>query len=89
MIAELLFENCMVWIVSVTDQRKYEDVPALQDNAEIALAAVAARSPLARWALYGDWVHTKEFLAAALAVAFSAAYDQVGVERAGRRSEGG
>jgi hypothetical protein len=63
--------------VSATDRRKYEDVPALQDNAEAVLSGLAAASPLARWLLYGDWVHTKEFLAAALLVAFSVAYDQV------------
>ncbi|KAI8472650.1 MAG: hypothetical protein J3K34DRAFT_413171 [Monoraphidium minutum] len=77
MIAELLFENCMVWVVSATDLRKYDDPPALQDNAEIAFRALAGRGAALKWALYSDWVHTKEFLAAVLAVAFSVAWDQI------------
>lgn len=66
-------------IVSATDLRKYDTVPALQDNAEIVFRSLAGRGHALRWALYGDWVHTKEFLGAVLAVAFSVAYDQVGV----------
>lgn len=30
MVVELLWENCMVWIVSATDRRKYDGVPPLQ-----------------------------------------------------------
>jgi DNA mismatch repair protein MutS2 len=60
----------------VTDLRKYEDVPGLQDNFEIAFRSLAGRGRLLHWALYGDWVHTKEFLAAALVIAFSVAFDQ-------------
>jgi hypothetical protein len=61
----------------VTDARKYEDVPGLQDNAEIFFRGAAARGRWLHWALYSDWVHTKEFLAAALASAFCVAFDQV------------
>jgi hypothetical protein len=64
-------------IVSVTDARKYEEVPGLQDNAEILFRGIAGRGPWLHWALYGDWVHTKEFLAAALSSAFCVAFDQV------------
>jgi hypothetical protein len=132
-------------VVSATDKRKYEDVPGLQDNAEIVFRrgrqrallgcglvpgggaggrwhaprpcwaverqrhtappptlvrprracrsnnhsrprsygrprALAGKSGLLHWALYGDWVHTKEFLGVVLVVAFSAAWDQARAE---------
>ena len=71
-------------IVSATDQRKYEDTPGLQDNAEIVFRSLAARlGGFGRWALYGDWVHTREFLGAVLVVTFSVAYDQVGFKTTG------
>jgi DNA mismatch repair protein MutS2 len=78
MIAELLFENFMVWIVSATDKRKYEDVPALQDNVAELLDGLKDGSP-SFWhpLLEFRWAGTVHFLCAALALAFSVAWDQV------------
>jgi uncharacterized membrane protein YgcG len=78
MIVELFFENFMVWIVSATDVRKYEDVPALQDNVATLLDALKERSPsLWRPVLEFRWAGTVHFLCAALSLAFSVAWDQV------------
>jgi len=78
MIAELLLENFMVWVVSATDARKYEDVPALQDNVAAAFDALKARSPrLAAPVLEFRLAGTVHFLCATLALAFSVAWDQV------------
>lgn len=78
MIAELLFENFMVWVVSATDVRKYEDVPALQDNVALLLDGVKERHPLTlKKLLEFRWAGTVHFLCAALALAFSVAWDQV------------
>jgi DNA mismatch repair protein MutS2 len=78
MIAELLFENFMVYFVSATDLRKYEDVPALQDNLALLLDAAKTRRPLF-WKplLEFRWAGTVHFLCAALFLAFSVAWDQV------------
>lgn len=78
MIAELLFENFMVWVVSATDVRKYENVPALQDNAALFFDALKERAPRL-WAplLEFRWAGTVHFLCAALVLAFSVAWDQV------------
>jgi DNA mismatch repair protein MutS2 len=84
MIAELLFENFMVWVVSATDVRKYDDVPALQDNVALLLDALKEETraggraaPLWRALLEFRWAGTVHFLCAALALAFSVAWDQV------------
>lgn len=62
--------------MSASDQRKYDPVPGLQDNVEIAAVALAGRSGLARWAVYGRWANILHFLMALLALAFSVIWDQ-------------
>ncbi|KAF8065840.1 IPCS1 [Scenedesmus sp. PABB004] len=76
MIAELLAENVMVWVVSATDLRKYDDPPGLQDNGEIALHWLAGKSGLLSWVVYGKAFNIMHFLGAVLALAFSVAWDQ-------------
>ncbi|KAG2448945.1 hypothetical protein HYH02_005702 [Chlamydomonas schloesseri] len=77
MLAELTIENCAVWLVSATDQRKYELVPGLQDNVELAVRAAAAASPSLAAALALPAATVLHFLAALLALAFSVLWDQV------------
>lgn len=76
MVAELLWENCMVWIVSATDARKYDDVPPLQDNVEIIFSHLATKSPWLHWAFFSRWANIKHFLGVLLFLAFSPLYNQ-------------
>ncbi|WIA17126.1 hypothetical protein OEZ85_014019 [Tetradesmus obliquus] len=76
MIVELLSENVMVWIVSATDMRKYDDPPGLQDNAEIALNFLAGKHALLGWFIYGKWANIMHFLGCVLCLAFSVAWEQ-------------
>ncbi|KAG2444775.1 hypothetical protein HXX76_001518 [Chlamydomonas incerta] len=77
MLAELSIENCVVWLVSASDLRKYEQVPGLQDNVEIAVKAAAGASPALAAALALPAATVLHFLAALLALAFSVLWEQV------------
>eukprot|EP00198_Chlamydomonas_reinhardtii_P000275 XP_001689610.1 predicted protein [Chlamydomonas reinhardtii] len=77
MLAELTIENCVVWLVSASDLRKYEQVPGLQDNVEIAVRAAAGACPALAAALALPAATVLHFLAALLALAFSVLWDQV------------
>mmetsp|Transcript_8179 Transcript_8179/g.17534 ORF Transcript_8179/g.17534 Transcript_8179/m.17534 type:complete len:266 (+) Transcript_8179:325-1122(+) len=77
MLAELIFENGMVWLVSASDQQKYETVPALQDNVELGVNIVSRHVPLLHWFVYLKAATALHFLIALLALAFSVLWDQV------------
>ncbi len=76
LVIELLWENVMVWVVSATDLRKYDNPPGLQDNVDIMFSAAAERSPLAAWLMFIRWADIKHFLGAMLALAFGCLWDQ-------------
>lgn len=75
-IAAVTVENFFTWIVSATDQGKYEFQP-LQDNVRIMLRWAAAHHPLARRLLSAHWSDLFLFLLALLALPFSVLWDQV------------
>lgn len=77
MMAELTVENCVVWLVSAWDQRKYDTVPGLQDNVGLAVQALAERSSWVRWATKAPAATVLHFLGALLTLAFSVLWDQV------------
>mmetsp|Transcript_14735 Transcript_14735/g.36745 ORF Transcript_14735/g.36745 Transcript_14735/m.36745 type:complete len:387 (-) Transcript_14735:193-1353(-) len=77
MLVELSVENGMVWLVSASDTRKYDNVPGLQDNVELAIRWAGQQHPRLWWAARAKWVNTKHFLGALLALAFSPLWDQV------------
>eukprot|EP00775_Hariotina_reticulata_P013409 gene13409-13537_t len=76
MVVELLWENIMVWIVSATDLRKYDDPPGLQDNGEIVLNYLAGKNILLNWFINGKWANIMHFLGCVLCLAFSVAWNQ-------------
>ncbi|GIL63460.1 hypothetical protein Vafri_17498 [Volvox africanus] len=77
MVLELSIENCVVWLVSAWDQRKYDNIPGLQDNVAIGVNALSAISPMARWLVTRRAANILHFLGAQLALAFSVLWDQV------------
>mmetsp|Transcript_4600 Transcript_4600/g.12803 ORF Transcript_4600/g.12803 Transcript_4600/m.12803 type:complete len:366 (-) Transcript_4600:536-1633(-) len=77
LIVQLLSEWVIIWLASATDQRKYENVPGLQDNVELLLHRLAAGSPLASAAMAWKWLDTLPFLLAFLATALSPLWDQM------------
>ncbi|KXZ42654.1 hypothetical protein GPECTOR_127g532 [Gonium pectorale] len=76
MMAELTVENCVVWLVSASDQRKYELVPGLQDNVGLLVRAAARRSPAVAALVAARAATVLHFLLALLALAFSVLWDQ-------------
>lgn len=77
MIIELMFENMMVWTVSATDQRKYDDVPALQDNIALICGTFMNKSSVARTMLEFQPANTFGFLIWSIALALSVAWNQL------------
>lgn len=77
MLVELSAENGLVWLVSAWDRRKYEHVPGLQDNGQLAAEALMAGRPRLARLLHARWANILHFLAAILALAFSVVWDQV------------
>ncbi|EFJ40148.1 hypothetical protein VOLCADRAFT_121755 [Volvox carteri f. nagariensis] len=77
MVLELSVENGVVWLVSAWDQRKYDNVPGLQDNVAISVRALSALSPAVRWLAAARAANILHFLAALLMLAFSVLWNQV------------
>ncbi len=77
MLLELSVENCMVWIVSATDLRKYENVPGLQDNVQLAIELLSPRLPALGWFATTRYADVMHFLLALLALPFSVLWEQV------------
>ncbi|GAX85052.1 hypothetical protein CEUSTIGMA_g12472.t1 [Chlamydomonas eustigma] len=75
--AELSIENCMVWLVSATDKRKYDNVPGLQDNLRLAIEMTYPTYPLLYRLAAARLADALTFLVALLALAFSVLWDQV------------
>ncbi|WIA42869.1 hypothetical protein OEZ86_008792 [Tetradesmus obliquus] len=76
MVAELLVENLMVWVVSATDARNQELVPGLQDNGEALLHSLAGSNGWLHFFIHGKWFDIKHFLGAILLLAFSNMWEQ-------------
>ncbi|KAL6753412.1 PAP2 superfamily C-terminal-domain-containing protein [Haematococcus lacustris] len=77
MLLELGVENGMVWLVSASDQRKYELVPPLQDNLELAVVWAGRRLPWVWSVANAHWAAALHFLAVLLALAFSGLWEQM------------
>ena len=71
-LVELALENGLVFVISAIDTRRLEYVPALQDNVEILLNAVASL----QWFSSLRWMDTLSFLVILLALPFSSLWDQ-------------
>ncbi|GFR39788.1 hypothetical protein Agub_g273 [Astrephomene gubernaculifera] len=77
MLAELAVENCVVWLVSAWDDRKYDMVPGLQDNVARVVRLAARHNSWVHAVASARWADIKHFLLALLALAFSGTWDQV------------
>ncbi|KAG1676519.1 hypothetical protein FOA52_000062 [Chlamydomonas sp. UWO 241] len=78
LLAELSIENCMVWLASAVDMRKFSNDPGLQDNVELLVRLSAERGyPALRWLASLGAANVMHFLLAMLALAFSVLWEQV------------